>query len=930
LRTETEAVLQERTIEIQRQKTYFEALVQNNPVAIVSLDLDHKIISCNQAFELLFDYKQADVLGEELDGLLMSHGNLREALILTDKVQRGETIQTSGRRYKQDGTAVDVDIYGVPVIVAGQQVGILGLYVDETEKKRAENALQEHLNFLQSLINTNPAPVFYKNAEGVYLGCNEAFGKSVGLAKDELIGRNDFEIFTRKDAELSSNADDELFKNPGGQVYETQFKHADGTFRDISVRKATFNDLDGCLAGLIGVMFDITELKQVERELRQSESRFLQLAENISEVFWLSSVAMSEIYYVNPAFEEITGIGRARFYENPRIWKDLLLDENRHPIADRNLLDLEFPREVFESENLLVQPDGTEKWVWIQMNPVFAENGDVVARTGVLRDITDRKKTEIVLRDAKIAAEEAVSAKADFLANMSHEIRTPLNAVVGMTGLLLDTNLNIEQKDYVETVRNSSDALLEIINQILDFSKIEAGKMVLENQPFNLRNCLETALDLIAPNAAEKGLNLAYIIEETTPNRLVGDDTRLRQILVNLLGNAVKFTDEGEVVVTVRPHQISVDKYAIHFAVRDTGIGIPQERIGRLFRSFSQVDASTTRKYGGTGLGLSISKHLVESMGGEIHVESEKGAGSVFSFWIVVDVQPETSLLYPIGDQPELARKRVLIVDDNATNIRILIQQTKSWGMEPHPYCSGAEALEILRKGEIFDIAILDLQMPEMDGISLAHEIRKLRNPETLPLVMLTSLGSQIEREDNENKLFAASLVKPIKPSVLYDILMNVFKNQPTPFRKPAAPEKIDQNMAKRHPLQILLAEDNLINQKVALKILERMGYRADIAANGLEVLQALERQSYDLIFMDIQMPEMDGEQATRLIRKNWPENRQPHIVAMTAHALEGDREKYLSSGMDDYISKPVRVEGLVLALESVPAYVSNEVASKE
>jgi PAS domain S-box-containing protein len=758
------------------------------------------------------------------------------------------------------------------------------------------------------------------------LGCNDAFAETVGFSKEKLVGKNDYGIFTRKDADLSSAADNELLTNPGIQVYETQYKHADGNIRDISIHKATYTDLYGNTGGIIGVMFDITDLKKVERELRESEMRFLQLAENINEVFWLTSADLSEVYYVNPAFDEITGMTRKVFYQNPRILEELLFDENRQPVSRTNVIGIDQPQKAFECENILIQPDGTEKWVWIQTSPVFSDN-DVIARTGVLRDITDRKKVEIVLREAKTAAEEAVTAKAEFLANMSHEIRTPLNAIVGMTGLLLDTHLNLEQDDFVQTIRDSSDALLEIINQILDFSKIEAGKLVLETQPFNLRNCIETALDLVAPEAASKGLNLAYIVDEATPNRLNGDETRLRQILVNLLGNAVKFTDEGEVVVAVHPRQISKKKCEIHFSVRDTGIGIPQDRVDRLFQSFSQVDASTTRKYGGTGLGLSISKHLVESMGGEIQLQSEEGVGSVFSFWIIVEVQPETSFLVPKGNQPELSAKHVLIVDDNATNIRILTQQTESWGMVPSACQSGKEALNLLRKGEHFDIAILDLQMPEMDGISLAQEIRTLRNHETLPLVMLTSLGNQFELKDNGVELFAASLVKPIKPSVLYDILMNVFENQPILIRKPTPSISIDQSLAERHPLQILLAEDNPVNQKVVLKILERMGYRADIAANGLEAIEALERQSYDLIFMDIQMPEMDGEEATHRIREKWPEEYQPHIVAMTAHALEGDREKYLASGMDDYISKPVRVEELTAVLVSTPRVPSREMS---
>ncbi|MBW7885257.1 MAG: response regulator, partial [Caldilineaceae bacterium] len=779
---------------------------------------------------------------------------------------------------------------------------------------------QEHL--LRTVLDSLPNHVSVRNPEGRFLLVNRALCDFLGRTPDEVLGSLESELDSHQRI-----VDPEQWAGHAALAQNRELVVDLRAAVDQQGNRVWFQTMQRPLrmpngdTNILVVSTDITERKLATDALTDERNMLQTLIDNLPDYIFIKDT-QSRYLKANAAHISLVGardmehlLGKTDF--------DFFSAQSTFPFYEDEQCVIRTGEPLLNKvENINVDSPDKRSWVLSSKIPLRDADGQVRWLIGVSRDITALKETEAELRQAKETAEAATQAKSEFLANMSHEIRTPMNAVIGMTSLLLDTELTGDQRDFVETIRNSGETLLAIINDILDFSKIESGKLELESQPFDVVECVEETMDLFAARAAQKRVELLYSIEPSVPKTVLGDATRLRQVLVNLVSNAVKFTESGEIELRLAatpdetPGQSTPGTVRLHCVVRDTGIGIPAERLQRLFKSFSQVDASTTRKYGGTGLGLAISKRLVEMMGGSIAVESEQQKGSIFHFDIVVGISETDGPAHHVSGK--LKDKRVLIVDDNETNLRILSHQIRLWQSDATLATSGAQALAQLEESTPFDVVITDMQMPGMDGLEFIAALRRHPKGASLPVVLLTSIGDNIIREQARRLSVSAMLNKPAKQQQLYDTVcramgMSTEQAQLVPTRS-----AFEQISAKELPLHILLAEDNLVNQKVALRILQRLGYRADVAADGLEAVEAVERQRYDLILMDVHMPEMDGLTATRTIRSLLPENQQPVIVAMTADVMDGYRERCAEAGMDGFISKPVRIEELIDALRLV------------
>jgi PAS domain S-box-containing protein len=784
----------------------------------------------------------------------------------------------------------------------GQPLYTQGFMLDITERKHAEEALRRsevevrrQKQYYQTLLEISPAAVVTMDLEERVTSWNPAAERLFGYTQDEAVGELiDELVLRREDLVEEGVAVSREAAEQGAAHLIARRVRKDGTLVDVEVLMAPLV-VGGEQVGWNVIYHDISEL--------QRQKQFLESLLDISPVATVTIDLEDKISSWNPAAQRLFGYSKAEaiganiddLIAGP---EELQAEAAGYAEAAR--------RGPLRAITRRSRKDGTLVDVVLLATPVIVED-ETIGHLAVYHDISE-------LQRAREEAEAATHAKSVFLATMSHEIRTPMNAVIGMTDLLLETELDQEQRDFVEVVRTSGDVLLRVIDDVLDFSKIESGKLELERRPFELRECVESALELVATQAAERDLELGCLIDSDVPPEITGDAARLRQVLLNLVGNAVKFTEEGEVVVVVRREGSAPGGHRLHVAVRDTGIGIPEERMSELFQSFSQVDASTSRRFGGTGLGLAISKRLSELMGGTMWAESAPGQGSTFHFTFVAAEAPVTAPPHAGGDQPQLHAKRLLVVDDNATNREIVVRQARSWGMLPRATGRPSEALTWVERGDPFDVAILDMQMPEIDGLALARRIRGQPAGRALPLVLLTSLG---RKERSWAREFAVTLTKPVRASQLYDALVGILARRPEERKEPEARVKVGPVAAAapaRSGLRILVAEDNGVNQKLALGLLGKLGYEADVAGNGAEALEAVEGESYDVVLMDVQMPELDGLEATRRIRRRRPHG-PPRIIAMTANALQEDREACFAAGMDDYLAKPLRVAQLADAL---------------
>jgi two-component system sensor histidine kinase/response regulator len=839
-----------------------------------------------------------------------------------DHIKKGPgagPFSTEYRVIRKDGMIIWVsDKKDIEFSPGGGVYRINGVVRDITERRRMEDALRESEEKHRTLVEHSlQGLAVVQDFQIVFV--NTASAEITGYSIDELISLGPDEVrslvHTDDQKFVWKRFQDRLDGKSVSPRYEYRLNRKDGRIRwvEMFASRIDYRGKPAIQAALV----DITERKHAEEALRETNARLETLIQAIPDVVYVKDVQGCNLV-VNKAYEELVTLQQAQIVGKTD--EEVLPPSLTHQcqLSDDEVMS---KREPIRCEEHFTHEDDQRIFFETIKAPLYDDAGKLLGLVGVSRDITERKRVEENLKNAKKEAEEANRLKSEFLANMSHEIRTPMNAIIGMTDITLDTDLNDEQRDYLTTVKHSARALLELLNDILDLSKIEADRIELETIDFDLRVTVEGVLDTLAPKASAKELELACMIHQKVPSFLRGDPGRLRQILVNLVGNAIKFTEEGEVVIGVELAEGTDDSASLLFSVTDTGIGIPKDKQTKIFESFTQADGSTTRKYGGSGLGLSICKRLVNLMGGEIGLESEPDNGSRFWFTATLEKQKEPKEDLP-SISPDIKGMRILVVDDNKTNRTILVKMLESFGCSAEAVERGTEALRALKRAahgeKLFDLVLLDMQMPGMDGEETLRAIKRHSEIKDVMVIILTSLGIRGDAARLQALGCAGYLVKPIKQSELFDTMITVLSRKERKSKEKYFPIVTRHTIAeqKHRKVRILVAEDNPMNQKLAMALLKKSGYWVDAVENGRMVIEKLNRRTYDLILMDVQMPEMDGFEATRIIRVKEGKKRHTPIIAMTAHAMKGDRERCLQAGMDDYVSKPIEAQKLFESIE--------------
>jgi two-component system sensor histidine kinase/response regulator len=901
-----------------------------SPGGMIVVDAEGRIESLNSAAAAIFGYSLEELANQPIGALLppLASSSFDSRLAPYLQPRDGESARRlEGRR--KSGGPVEVEVTAIDNQIGGRRWFTL-LVEPLPPKPRA--ALGEDCDLLEVLMDNLPEAIYFKDAASRFIQISRSLARRFGLpGPQQARGKTDFDFFGEEHARQAYQSEQELIAS-GRPVIDLEEKEnwPDGRVTWASTTKMPLRDKQGRVVGTFGISHDITDRKQMEDELEQL-TRFLDaVLDELPIMLFVKDAEHLRIERLNKAGEQLLGfsrdelIGKSDYDLFPVEEADFFVAKDRDVFRGRRMVDI--PEEVIETRF-------GQRILHTRKIPLFDEQGRPAHLVGISEDITAAKQAEEELRRAKQAAEEASRAKSEFLANVSHEIRTPMNGIIGMTELALDTDLTPQQREFLMMVRDSADSLLSVINDILDFSKIEAGKLEVESLAFPLRDTLGDTMKTLALRAHKKNLELACQVMADVPDGLVGDPARLRQVVVNVVGNAIKFTESGEVVMRVERWPATAgeganasladgtggvpataDEVLLHFAVRDTGIGIPAEKRQAIFAPFVQADGTTTRRYGGTGLGLAISARLVELMGGRIWVESEPGRGSVFHFTARL-AEATTPVMSPPAVAPaDLQDLPVLVVDDNATNRRILEEMLTNWHMRPTVVASAGEALVELERasasGDPFSLVLVDAQMPGIDGYELVRQIGDNLDYAGATIMMLSS--SEPKHGRGPQPRLAAALMKPIKQSELFDAIMtslgvSLRRDEQAPAAAPPPCRR----------LRILLAEDNPVNQKFVTHVLDKRGHEVRVVSNGREALEALESDPFDLVLMDVQMPEMGGFEATTEIRRREQAGGgHVPVIAMTAHAMKGDRERCLEAGMDDYISKPIQASRLYELVE--------------